>query len=80
MRSTQVYGTGPSFYWDIWLKKRGDEIESIPSFLGAPLLSSVPVTYHGDGDVFEHPMPPVWRCHEKMVSIHATIRFDFILL
>lgn len=53
--------------------KRRDVMESIPSFYEAPLSLSVRVTYYGDGDgdvdvdgdVFEHPMPPGWRCHEQ---------------
>jgi hypothetical protein len=53
--------------------KRRDVMETIPSFYDAPLSLSVCVTYYEDGDgdvdvdgdVFKHPIPPVWRCHEQ---------------
>jgi hypothetical protein len=75
VQSTQVYGAGPTCCSGVWLMKRRDVMESIPSFYEAPLSLSVRVTYYGDGDgdgdvdvdgdVFEHPMPPGWRCHEQ---------------
>jgi len=49
VRSTQVYRAGPSCL-GVWLMKRRDAMESIPSFYEAPLSSSVRVTYYGDGD------------------------------